>query len=150
MHSQSRVFDPTQFLLMLFHQSKTLSHRGVIPNRELTSNNNPYSHHLCFTVSIRTNKLQHYQNRYTKRQKETHSLIKSLHDGGMGYRKISHYLNDRGITTSKGNRWKNTQVYSVLKRYKERLERLDFIEKDYEPVWGKMELKLLKGSIRSR
>tara|TARA_Y100000589_G_C26814723_1_gene491373 strand:- start:27 stop:239 length:213 start_codon:yes stop_codon:yes gene_type:complete len=67
----------------------------------------------------------------------------------MGYRKISHYLNDRGITTSKGNRWQNTQVYSVLKRYKERLERRDFIEQDYEPVWGRMEVKLLRDSTRS-
>ena len=34
----------------------------------------------------------------------------------MGYRKISQYLNQRGIRTSKGNEWLNTQVYSVLKR----------------------------------
>ena len=134
----------------MFIQRNLLRYGGVVPNCELTSRKNPYSHYICFTVSIRSNKLQHYQNRYTERQEETHSLIKSLHDGGMGYRKISHYLNDKVITTSKGNRWKNTQVYSVLKRYKERQERLGFIEKEYEPVWGKMKLKLLRGSIRSR
>ena len=133
----------------LIHCSQSLRHGGVVPNCELTSTNNPYSHYICFTISVRTNKLQHYQNRYTERQEETHSLIKFLHDGGMGYRKISHYLNDRGITTSKGNRWQNTQVYSVLKRYKERLERRDFIKQDYEPVWGRMEVKLLRDSTRS-
>ena len=121
-----------------------------MPTCEITPKENPYSHHLCFTVSVRTNKLQYHQNRLSKEQEEAHSLIKSLHDGGMGYRRISNYLNERGITTSKGNRWKNTYVYSVLKRYKERQERLNFIEKEYESVWGKMELKLLRSSVRSR
>ncbi len=59
----------------------------------------------------------------------------------MGYRKIAKYLNDKGMRTSKGNRWRNTQVFSYLKRHKERKERLVFIEKEYEPMWGKMELK---------
>jgi hypothetical protein len=62
----------------------------------------------------------------------------------MGYRRISYHLNDRGITTSNGNRWVNTQVYSVIKRYEERTERLKFIDEVYPSKWGKMEIKMLK------
>ena len=69
------------------------------------------------------------------------NLIKSLHNSGFGYRKISHYLNERGIPTHKGNKWGSNNVYSVLKRHKEREKRLDFINKEYEPVWSKMEVR---------
>ena len=82
-----------------------------------------------------------FQEKYTPQQDELHDLVKSLHDGGMGYRKIAHYLNQKGIRTSKGNPWKNTQVYSVLLRYRERQERLVHIETDYPLIWGKMEVR---------
>ena len=42
----------------------------------------------------------------------------------MGYRKIAKHLNASGIKTSRGNEFKNTHVYSVLKRYREREERI--------------------------
>ena len=53
------------------------------------------------------------------------------------------YFND-GKLWYKGNTWKNTQVYSVLKRYRERQERLELINRVYELEWGKMYLKTLK------
>ena len=59
----------------------------------------------------------------------------------MGYRRISKLLNERGIKTSKGNTWTNTKVFSVLKRFREREKRLELINREYEPVWGKMEIK---------
>jgi len=62
----------------------------------------------------------------------------------MGYRKISQYLNQKGIRTSKGNEWLNTQVYSILKRYRERQERLELIEKEYPRKWGKMHIEWMK------
>ena len=52
----------------------------------------------------------------------------------MGYRKISHYLNEKNILTERGNRWGNNYVYSVLKRYQERQNRIrNIINKKYEP-----------------
>jgi len=126
-------------------------HGGVISTGEITSPVSStgeitprYSHYLCFTVSERTNRLGFFQEKYSPEQERTHSLIKSLHDGGMGYRKISQYLNQRGIRTSKGNEWLNTQVYSVLKRYRERQERLELIEKEYPTKWGKMHIEWMK------
>ena len=84
----------------------------------------------------------HYQNdKYSEEQEQIHNLIKSLHDSGLGYGKISQILNEKNIKTSKGNTWKNTQVYSVLKRYRERQERLELINKVYEPEWGKIEIR---------
>ena len=70
-----------------------------------------------------------------------HDLIKSLHDGGMSYRKIAKLLNAKKIKTIRGNLWESNQVYSILKRYKERLQRLEFINKEYEMVWSRMKIK---------
>ena len=74
--------------------------------------------------------------------KSTYDFIKSLHDDGLGYRKISKVLNDKGIKTSRGNEWENTNVFSVLKKYKERQERLNLINQTHEPVWGQMEIRI--------
>ena len=59
----------------------------------------------------------------------------------MGYRRISQYLNEKGIPTHQGKQWGGNSVYSVLKREKEREDKLDFINKEYEPEWGKMEVR---------
>ena len=93
-------------------------------------------------ITYRTNKLVHYQNnKYSKQQQENHDLIQSLRGKGLGYRKISNILNDKGIKTSRGNTWTNAKVFSVLKKFKEREERLELINREYEPVWGKMEMR---------
>ena len=65
-----------------------------------------YSHFLYFKVSQRTNRFVYPNNdRYTIEQEELHTKIKSLHDSGLGYRRIAKYLNDKGITTFKGHSW---------------------------------------------
>ena len=70
----------------------------------------------------------------------TYRMIKSLYDKGLSYRRITKQLNDKGITTHKGNQWgvSGNSVYSVLKRYKERQNRLKFLNKKYEPIYSKM------------
>ena len=59
----------------------------------------------------------------------------------MGYRKIAKLLNTKKIKTIRGNIWESNQVYSILKRYKERLKRLEFINKEYEMVWSRTKIK---------
>ncbi len=78
--------------------------------------------------------------KYTKSQQDLHDKIDSLHKQGWSYRRITKYLNDNGVLTPRGKKWGETgnSVYSVLKRHRERLERLEFMEEDYEPSWGKM------------
>ena len=99
-----------------------------------------FSQYLCFTVTIGSNDLIAEQ-KYTKQQHQNYELIKSLHDDGMGYRKIAQYLNEQGIKTVRGNTWKNTQVFSVLKR----LTRIKNIRKyDHGMEISKFELNWLK------
>ena len=50
-----------------------------------------------------------------------YDLIKHLHDEeGLGYRKISQWLNKSGIKTHTGKNWFSSSVISVLKRKHER------------------------------
>jgi len=106
--------------------SNLINHRGIILTDEITSPVSStdeitprYSHYLYFTVSERTIRLAFFHDKYTPEQEQTHSLIKSLHDDGMGYRKIAEYLNQRRVRIIKGNKWFYTQVYSVLKRFRD-------------------------------
>ena len=63
----------------------------------------------------------------------------------MGYRKIADYLNEQGIKTARGNTWKNTQVFSVLKKYRQRLDRIKNVRQfDHGIEIGKFELKWMK------
>ena len=105
-----------------------------------------YAQYLCFNVIVGSNDLCAEQQ-YTEEQQRNHDLIKSLHDGGMGYRKIADYLNEQGIKTARGNTWKNTQVFSVLKKYRQRLDRIKNVRQfDHGIEIGKLELKWIKGT----
>ena len=102
-----------------------------------------FSNYLCFSLTIETNDLVYDQSvKYTSEQQEIHDLIKSLHDSGLGYRRVSHYLNEKGLKTKTGKEWKNTNVYSVLKRNKERVNRLENVrKKEYNPKYSKFEVR---------
>ena len=105
------------------------------------------SQYLCFKVSFGTNNLLKDYNptKWSDSQQETYDLVKTLQEEGMGYRRIAHHLNGRGIKTTTGKEWKNTHVYSVLKRYREREERIRTVrEKKYQIEYGKFELKWLE------
>ena len=62
----------------------------------------------------------------------------------MGYRKISDFLNRSGIKTQRNKSWSNSSVYSVLKRKKERDERIVFRNKEYPVKMTKLKLKYLR------
>ena len=81
-------------------------------------------------------------DRYSAIQKELHDYIKSLHVSGMSYRRITKHLNDKRIKTHTGKEWGVTgnSVYSVLKRHKERENRLEDMQREYEPEWGRMKV----------
>ena len=111
-------------------------HRRVILRGE-------YGYFLRFQITQRFNNLiiPYNPNSWSEEQQEIHDLIKSLHNGEMGYRKIAQYLNEKGIKTARGNSWRNTQVSSVLKRYDEKMFRQQIAMTKYEPVWSKMWLE---------
>ena len=95
-------------------------------------------------MSIRTNQFVYSQtDKYTPQQQELHDYIKNLHDRGMSYRQITKLLNEKNIPTHKGKKWgvSGNSVYSVLKNYRQREERLELLNKEYKLEWGTMEVK---------
>ena len=90
--------------------------------------------YICFTVKHRTNTLVHYHNdKYSEEQEKTHNLIKSLHDSGLGYRRIAYWLNENQYKTPRGHEFKNNHVHSILKKRRIRNER---INRPYELTFG--------------
>ena len=102
---------------------------------ELTRELNSQNHYLCFTIHHRTNNLVLRHDRVTKKQIITHQLISYLHyEKNWSYRKITKWLNRSGIKTHKGKLWgvSGNSVYSVLKRFKEREDRMNLQNKQYD------------------
>ena len=52
-----------------------------------------------------------------------------MHDSGMGYRKIARWLYENAYKTIRGREFKNTHVFSVLKKKKLRDKRLNNFHK---------------------
>ena len=97
--------------------------------------------HLEFTLEIQSNNLTYQGNPYTEYQQFLYTLIKSLHDKGYGYRRISHKLNKWGLQTPRGKTWFNTSVSSILKRKHERDIRIqDIRNKEFPVKIGKFRL----------
>ena len=116
-------------------------YRGVGEN-SLFYTRGRYSRYLCFTVSIQFNNLnpQYNLHRYTDKHIKLYKLIQSLRVKKWSYRRISKYLNEEGVLTANNKKWgvSGNSVYSVLKRFEERKERIDLRNKRYKPVWSKM------------
>ena len=69
---------------------------------------------------------------YSDYQSELRDIIQNLHEEGLGYRKFSQWLNERGYQTPRGKRFFNTHVFSILKEKRLRDERLNYeVEVEY-------------------
>ena len=88
--------------------------------------------HLTFTVETQSNDLTYHQP-YKVRQVCIHKLISHMHDAeGFGYRVIAKKLNSWGIQTERGTMWNSPKVNSVLKRQRQRDQRISELrEKTY-------------------
>ena len=84
----------------LFHQLDAIGNNRVGVSGQYFSENE-YANYLFYIVSKRFNNLLPLQNpyNYSPKQIENYKLIKLLHKGGFGYRKIAQILNERGIKT---------------------------------------------------
>ena len=102
-----------------------------------------YSNYLCFVVSVQTNKLMSEYGGigYSDSQQETYDLIKSLHDGVLGYRRIAHHLNLKNIKTLTGKEWNGSLVFAIMKRNKQRVERLTRRNENFAPEISKFEVR---------
>ncbi len=106
-----------------------------------------HSNYLCFTIHHRTNDLVIRNDRVTKKQIITHQLISYLHyEKKLSYRKITKWLNRSGIKTHKNKTWGETgnSVYSVLKRFKEREERMNLESQKYDTKITDFQIKYLR------
>ena len=123
-------------------QTKSIRHSGAVRKSVQTGRN--FSQYLCFNITIGSNELTSHQA-YSEHQTLNYEMIKSLHDGGMGYRKIAQYLNEQSIKTVRGNSWVNTQVFSVLKKYRLRMDRIKNVRQfDHGVEISKFELQWIK------
>ena len=97
--------------------------------------------YLRCTVTFKASHL--WYSHYSDYQESLHHLIKTMHDAGIGYRRIAYWLNEHGYTTPRGHEFKNTHVFSILKKKKVRDERQN---KRYELQMGKLSMILLDTS----
>ena len=93
---------------------------------------------ISFTVKITAPSLK--KIKYSPYQQVLWSIIRKKHETGMGYRKISYWLNENGYKTPRGHKFKNSHVYSILKKKRIAEEKL---VKRYEPKIENLNIKLL-------
>ena len=119
--------------------TKQVCHSRMILCVGVSENETPT---LNFTVEVETNELIP-ESDYSNRQLMVYKIIRYLHqEVGLGYRKISTFMNSSGIKTDRGKEWKNTHVYSVLKRFNQREDRINNQrKKKFDYNISKIELK---------
>ena len=106
-------------------KTKLISHSRISSYVDLSDK---YIYSIKFTTETRTNSLLRTQLiKWTEEQETLYFIVSNLYKKHKSYRKVSTLLNQRKIKTFKGNTWGKTgnNVYSVLKRYKERTEQLE-------------------------
>ena len=107
-------------------QTKLISHSRIRKSGQggsVLSGSVPY---LCFTTITQCNDLT-YLKEYSVRQNIIYKLIRHLHEKeGMGYRRISAFMNCSGIKSERGKKFSNAIVQSILKRKKERDMRIEY------------------------
>ena len=93
--------------------------------------NSVFVKRISFTLSFRTNNLTYFQNRYTDEQEHLFQLVNHLRESGLGFRKISQYLNERGYKLKCNKEFRNSDVWSLILRNRQRKERIALRNKEY-------------------
>jgi len=105
---------------------------GVISSlpTELTP---PQSNNFKFFILTKPQLFYSPYGHYNSYQEELYKLCTTLHKEGLGYRKISHFLNLNDYKTPYGKEFKNNHVFSIIKKGKVREERIKNLKshKDY-------------------
>jgi len=90
-------------------------------------------YYLNINLTTKSQLLCSDYSHYNSYQEFLYNLCTSLKKKGLGYRKISYYLNQNGYKSVRGKEIKNTSVYSILKKGKMRIDRINKLKshKDY-------------------
>ena len=104
--------------------------KASLSNSVVRINGNQY---LNIKITTKSQLLQSSYSHYNSYQKFLYNLILTLKDKGLGYRKISHYLNKNGYKTIRGHSFQNTSVYSIFLKGNIRKDRIKNMKshKDY-------------------
>ena len=106
-------------------------HSGVVSNGCDEFHRNDVDVFFCFEMVLTTRNL--IVAPYSDYQTELHDIIQNLQDEGLGYRKIAVWLNENGYKTPRGKKFFHTHVFSILKRKRQRDERLNReVEREYK------------------
>jgi len=108
----------------VIRHSKTVSDRGINSSSDFATDR--LYQYLTFTLYCRSNNLT-YQAPYSKRQFIVLGLIKELQKQGFGHRRIAQKFNSWGIKTDRGNAFIPASIHSIIKRYGQRVIRIDEI-----------------------
>jgi hypothetical protein len=104
--------------------SNEIGYGGVVPRVDSVKS-------ISFVISLRTNKLVYNQDRYTDEQEHLFQLVNHLRDSGLGFRKISQYLNERGYKLKCNKEFRSSDVWSLILRNRQRKERIELRNKEY-------------------
>ena len=113
--------------------------KGRVNSTLLLSNR--FECRIKFNVCVQNNKLLTYQDKLTKRQIAIHTLIRFMDKEGMGYRRISNFLNRSGVKTHTKKIWSNSKVHANLKHMKEREKRIMLRNETYPTHIKKFKIK---------
>ena len=89
--------------------------------------------YLNIKITTKSQLLHSDYSHYTSYQELLYKLVLRLQVRGLGYRKISEYLNNNGYKTIRGCQFKNTHVFSIIKKGNMRRDRIKKLKshKDY-------------------
>ena len=89
--------------------------------------------YLLLRIITRSQLLCSDYSHYNSYQEFLYNLCTSLKKEGLGYRKISYYLNQNGYKTVRGHSFQNNSVYSIILKGNIRKERIRNLKshKDY-------------------
>jgi hypothetical protein len=105
------------------HYSEQFSHSRVVQSSDFAVDR--LYQYLTFTLYCRNNNLTYEAESYSKRQFVILGLILELQKQRLTYTQIADKFNSWRIKTSKQNAWRSASVHSVIKRYGQRVFRIE-------------------------
>jgi hypothetical protein len=104
--------------------------------------------YLNLTLVVKSQKL-YRQKTYNSYQEELYNLCVKLKKKGLGYRRISYYLNDRGYKSVRGVKLLNTHIHSIIKKGLIRRERIKSLKSHNDYKLSIKDMKLEFKDIES-
>ena len=98
----------------------------LLSNSVVRINENDENHYLDVIITTRSQLLytDNQHTHYNSYQEFLYELCTSLKTKGLGYRKISYFLQDKGYKSVRGKELKHNSVYSILKKGEIRKDRI--------------------------